>query len=186
MPQTPPLGEVGVRHVVLVGLMGSGKSTIGRRLAGIMNVPFVDTDVSVEETTGRSIRAIFEQDGEEAFRDLESRVLADAMATPSRCIVASGGGVVLRERNRRLLEGHDVIWLRADPKLLATRIGRQAKRAEGHRPLADDDPFGKLSAMSSERRSLYESVSTNVIDVDDRSPDEIVNACLLAIGGDSR
>jgi shikimate kinase len=147
MPPTPPLGEVGVRHVVLVGLMGSGKSTIGRRLAGIMNVPFVDTDVSVEETTGRSIRAIFEQDGEEAFRDLESRILADAMAT---------------------------------------RIGRQAKRAEGHRPLADDDPFGKLSAMSSERRSLYESVSTNVIDVDDRSPDEIVNACLLAIGGDSR
>ncbi|MEY3618315.1 MAG: shikimate kinase, partial [Actinomycetota bacterium] len=143
--------------------MGSGKSTIGRRLAGMMNVSFVDTDVSIEETTGRSIRSLFEQDGEEAFRILESRVLADALATPNRCIIASGGGVVIQERNRRLLEGHDVIWLRADPKLLATRIGRQAKRAEGHRPLVDEDPLGKLTTMSSERQSWYESVSTHVI-----------------------
>lgn len=172
-----------VRHVVLVGLMGSGKSTIGRRLAGAMNVPFVDTDTAVEAVSGRGIREIFAEDGEIVFRDLESRVLRDALSMETPSVIATGGGAVLRDVNRNLLAGHHVVWLRAEPTLLASRVGRQANKASGHRPLIDDDPLGRLTAMSVERRPLYESVSTIVVDVDDRSPDEIVGACRRAIAG---
>jgi shikimate kinase len=172
-----------VPHVVLVGLMGSGKSTVGRRLAAAMKVPFLDTDSRVEEIAGRDIRTLFRQDGEDAFRDLESRVLDEALSVPTTTVIASGGGIVLREENRIRLGGHRVIWLRAEPTLLASRIARQARKASGHRPLVDDDPLGKLTTMSSERRPLYEVVSTAVIDVDDRTPDEIVRACQVAIDG---
>lgn len=172
-----------VRHVVLVGLMGSGKTTVGRRLARDLGIDFVDTDACIEERTCRSIREIFAGDGESHFRDLETDTLTSVLGSSHRCVIATGGGIVVRESNRRALAAHHVIWLRASPVLLASRLGRQARRGVGHRPLVDGDPLAKLTAMSSERRSMYEEVSDIVIDVDSLSVDQIVRISLETIEG---
>ncbi|NDD96154.1 MAG: shikimate kinase [Acidimicrobiia bacterium] len=168
------------RHVVLVGLMGTGKSTVGKRLAVRLGRPFVDTDARLETLSGRTIRSIFETDGEEAFRDVESNVLTDVLESPNPSVVAAGGGIVLREPNRRLLQQTFVVWLRADPTMLANRLRRSARRGATHRPLIDDDPLGKLNQMNADRSSMYDEVSTVVVDVDQLSPDQIVEQCVRA------
>ena len=98
--RTHPLDH---RGLALVGLRGTGKSTVGRILAQRLDRPFFDADVELEQVAGRSIRAIFAEEGEPVFRDLESRVLA-ALAARRGAVLATGGGVVLREPNRRLVE----------------------------------------------------------------------------------
>ena len=106
----------GCEHVVLVGLMGVGKSTVGARLADSLGWPLVDSDEQVESATGRTVREIFESDGEPAFRALEARALAEALDAPGPSIIAAAGGVVLAEENRRRLQAPkvEVVWLRAD------------------------------------------------------------------------
>lgn len=159
--------------------MGSGKTTIGRRLASALGRSFVDTDARLESTSGRTVREIFESDGENAFRDMESETLIDTLSSTTPLVVATGGGAVLRDANRDALSTHDVIWLRADPVVLQRRVGRPG----GHRPLIDADPLGTLTAMSVERRPLYESVAEFVIDVDGRRPEEITAECLSHLAG---
>src|SRR5437870_1733616 len=109
--------------VFLIGYRGSGKTTVGRRLADRLWQPFVDADERIVRETGKSIREIFEQDGEEAFRDLESKVVRD-LAQLSDHVVALGGGALGREENRRVLKeaGHKLIYLRCEPQELLRRI----------------------------------------------------------------
>ncbi|MBU3688971.1 MAG: shikimate kinase [Acidimicrobiales bacterium mtb01] len=157
-----------VGHIVLIGLMGSGKTTVGRKLASVIGRRFVDTDEEVERRTGRTVREIFETDGEQAFRLIEHRALADTMATPEPLVVAAAGGAVLREDNRSLLGGpHRVVWLKAEPELLIERVGRR----RGHRPLLDDDPDLKLRQLWSERDPIYRSLADDTIDVSDKTVD---------------
>lgn len=163
--------------------MGSGKTTIGRRLASALARHFVDTDARLESTSGRTVREIFESDGEIAFRDMESETLLDTLSSPTPLVVATGGGAVLRDANRVALSTHDVIWLRAEPAVLQRRVGRTGRRPGGHRPLIDVDPLGTLKAMSEERRPLYEAVARFVIDVDRRRPEEITGICLAHLAG---
>lgn len=162
-------------HLVLVGLMGVGKSTVGRALAARLGRPFVDTDAMVEARAGRSVRDIFAQQGEAAFRDLESEVLHDVLGGDEPLVVAAAGGVVLREQNRAELRrrADRVVWLRADPALLVERV-----RAGGHRPLLDDDPEGTLRRLESEREPLYREVADAVVSVDGRTVHEVVEAVL--------
>ena len=165
------------RHVVLVGLMGTGKSTVGKRLAVRLGRKFVDTDTRIEESSDRSIRSIFESDGEEAFRDMESQVLVEVLDSSEPSVIAAGGGVVVRDANRQVLRSFSVIWLRAEPTMLANRLVRSARRGASHRPLIDNDPLGKLNEMNRNRSVLYAEVSGTVIDVDGLTPDEIVERC---------
>src|SRR5262245_29173715 len=103
-----------MRHVVLIGMMGVGKSEIGRALAAHRGTEFADTDAEVEARAGRSISAIWEQDGEALFRELETQALGAVLATERPTVVAAGGGVVLSDHNRALLLAHGpVVWLRA-------------------------------------------------------------------------
>src|SRR5919112_1527773 len=93
------------RHIVLIGMMGSGKTTVGGRLARILDRPFVDSDVQVEQRAARTVREIFETDGEAAYRVLESEVLAEALASEEPAVIAAAGGTILDANNRhRLLE----------------------------------------------------------------------------------
>ncbi len=157
-------------HVVLVGLMGSGKTTVGRRLAASLQCPFLDTDEEVERRTGRTVRDIFTRDGEDAFRVIEHDVLRDALATADRSVIAAAGGAVLRHDSRELLKRPNlVVWLRADSELLIERVGRR----RGHRPLLDDDPATRLRSLAVERDPIYRSVAEYTIDVDDKSIDEV-------------
>lgn len=148
--------------VVLVGLMGSGKTTVGRRLASRLDRPFVDADEALEEAAGRPIAEIFAADGEDAFRDLETKVLADLLARDDAPVIASGGGVVVREANRRLLTDTDdvlVVWLNASPAFLASRVEQKAQKA--HRPLlaGEEPPGAVLERLHAERGPLYEEVA---------------------------
>src|SRR5947208_13903360 len=94
-PSGPP------RHVILIGMMGSGKTTVGGRLARALDRPFVDSDVQVEQRTARTVREIFETDGEAAYRVLESEVLAEALASEEPAVIAAAGGTVPHPKNRR-------------------------------------------------------------------------------------
>jgi shikimate kinase len=144
--------------IVLVGLMGSGKTTVGRRLAARLALPFVDADEAVEAVTGSSVAELFEARGEDGFRDVEADVLARLLEDPERMVLAAGGGVVLRAENRARLTdpGVTVVWLDADPAFLASRIEKKA-----HRPLlaGDESPREVLARLHRERAALYGEVA---------------------------
>jgi len=161
------------RHVVLVGLMGSGKTTVGRLLAQRLGRPFVDSDEVIEAREGRTVREIWLTDGEPAFRELETAALRAALAGEVPSVIAAAGGVVLADRNRLAIteSGVDVVWLHADPEVLAGRATRG-----DHRPLLDGDPAATLRAMATDREELYREVATAAIDVADRSPAEVADA----------
>jgi shikimate kinase len=166
-PSDPPAG-----HIVLVGLMGSGKTTVGQLLAGRLHRPFFDSDAMVEARTGRTVREIFETDGEAAYRPLETDALLEALSSPEPAVVAAAGGVVLSPVNRQALREHAarVVWLRADPSLLVERALRQ-----DHRPLLEQDPAGTLLRMAADRTSLYMDVADEVIEVDHLTPAQVAD-----------
>jgi len=156
----------GPGHIVLVGMMGSGKTTVGRRVARKLELDFVDTDAELVATSGRSITDWFSDQGEEAFRAVESEVLREVLDAPVTRVVATGGGIVLGEANRAALcdPRHSVIWLRASPAFLASRITRKAERTD--RPLLGDDPRGALEQLDAERRDRYAMVADMIIDIE--------------------
>jgi shikimate kinase len=146
--------------IALVGMPGSGKSTVGRQLARRLNWPFVDADGEIEHQLGGSIRSHFEQHGEASFRDFEQTVLAQ-LVTRDRHVVATGGGAVLREANRQLLKRHaDVVYLRSTPEELIRRL-----RHDTHRPLLQvHDPMRKLRELYQQRDPLYRDAARFVIE----------------------
>ena len=162
-------------HLVFVGMMGVGKSTVARVVADRLDRRLVDSDTVIERREGRSVRDIFAQDGEAAFRALETEVLLEALASAEPLVIAAAGGVVLSERNRAALKdsGAKVVWLCADPATLVERV-----RGGGHRPLLDEDPAGTLQRMFREREALYREVADAIVLVDNRSVSEVVEAVL--------
>lgn len=163
------------QHVVLVGLMGTGKTTVGRALAERLHRVLYDSDLVIEARTGRTVRQIFEDDGEPAFRELETEVLLEALADPVPAVIAAAGGVVLSERNRAALIAAPakVVWLRAEPQNLVDRV-----RSGVHRPALDDDPAGTLQRMQQTREPLYREVADMIISVDGRSVHDVAEAIL--------
>lgn len=153
-----------VGHVVLVGLMGAGKTTVGRRVAKALDRPFVDCDEAFVTSTGRTIAEVFATDGEPRFRALEAELVAELLAVPEPTVVATGGGAVLDPRTRAALRAADgplVVWLRADAAFLAARAKDRA-----HRPLlAGTDAREVLARLAVERDPLYAEVADEVLDV---------------------
>ena len=161
-------------RLVLVGMMGSGKSTVGRQLAARLGWTFLDSDAMVEASTGSTVAELFEAGGEAAFRAEESRVLVEALASSAPAVVAAAGGSVLSEANRGLLANEAiVVWLRAEPSTLATRV-----RPGGHRPLLGVDHAGALAELDAVRRPLYQEVADVVVDVDDLDAPRVVDRIL--------
>jgi shikimate kinase len=168
------------KHVVLVGMMGAGKSAVGRRVAARLVRPFSDSDTVVEDRMGRTVGEIWRTDGEATFRQYEAEALQSALADPTPSVIAAAGGTVLDAGNREALEAADnvVIWLRADPAILLGRV-----RHGDHRPVLDDDPEGVLERLHQERLALYAEVADAVIDVDDLDLDEVAARVLEEIAG---
>lgn len=152
------------RHVVLVGLMGAGKTTTGKRLAARLGRAFIDADAALEEITDRTIAEIFASDGERGFRAIEADVLEELLEHHEPAVIASGGGVVLTGESRQRLRQPTVtvVWLDASPSFLASRVEHQ-----GHRPLlAGEEPRDVLTRLHAERAPLYEEVADLVVDVE--------------------
>lgn len=143
------------RSIFLVGMPGSGKSTIGKRLATRLGWPFVDADRELETRCGVTIATMFDIEGEAGFRDRESRLLAELCETDG-LVVATGGGVVLREENRQLLMGRPlVVYLQASVAELWSRV-----RHDRRRPLLQgENPRARLERLHQERVALYEAVA---------------------------
>ncbi len=167
-----------VDRLVLVGMMGAGKTTVGRLAADHLGWRYLDSDAEVVAATGCTVRELFAERGEDAFRAEEASVLAEALTGDESVVVSAAGGVVLAESNRRLLMGSGtVVWLRARPGTLAGRVGS----GDG-RPLLGEDPAVSLADLDRVRRPLYEEVSTAVVDVDGLTPLQVVDRVLEVAG----
>ena len=156
--------------MALVGLPASGKSSVGRILAGLLGLEFRDSDGLVEAGAGMGVAAIFEAEGEAAFRRREARALAEAAEGPP-LVLATGGGIVLSTANRELLgRRFETVWLRLDPAVAAAR----AALAPGSRPLlAQGDPAARMRALAEAREPLYAEVADLVVEAGEGSPEEI-------------
>jgi shikimate kinase len=150
-------------HVALVGLMGSGKTTVGRRAAKLLGRPFVDADEAFIPRYGRTVADVFAVDGEAGFRRLEAELLAELLDVATPLVVACGGGVVTTEGNRQRLRQPDVhvVWLRANPNFLASRAQQKPDRPL----LAGDDPAAVLARLHDEREAWYAEVADDVLEV---------------------
>ncbi len=162
-------------------MMASGKTTVGRIVAERLGWGFVDSDDQIEQRTGRSVREIFEAEGEVAFRVKESKALEAAVADSSPQVIAVAGGAVLELANRDLLRrAGTVVWLRADPELLARRATASGQQ---HRPLLADDPAAVLGRLDDERRPIYEELADVVVDIEGRTPEELAEHIVAELAG---
>jgi len=163
--------------VFLVGMPGSGKSTVGRQLSRRLQLPFFDSDHLIEQRLGCSIREYFAREGEAAFRDLEGQVLAE-LAQGADAVVATGGGAVLREANRNALRaGGKVIYLRSSPEELYRRL-----RHDTNRPLLQvADPMARLRTLYAERDPLYRETAHFQIETGRPSVPTLVNMIVMQL-----
>ena len=151
---------------VLLGFMGAGKSTIAR----VLDPNYLDMDALIEKRLGMSIAEFFAEKGEEAFRQIESEVLAELLQRDQ--VVSTGGGVVISQRNRELLKTNsDNIYLKADFETLYQRISADQ---DNQRPLFLNNSKEELAAIFQERQAWYEEVASRVLDVTKLSPEEII------------
>ncbi|GLR83891.1 shikimate kinase [Bradyrhizobium iriomotense] len=172
-PEPDILSALAGRSIVLVGMMGVGKSTIGRRLAARLKLPFVDADTEIEAAAGMTIPEIFERHGEPYFRDGEMRVIA-RLLDGGPLVLATGGGAFMREETRARIAAKAVsIWLRADHDVIMRRVRRRADR-----PLLQTaDPEGTVTRLLSEREPIYQNADLT-ISSRDVPHDRIVEECL--------
>lgn len=175
-PEAEIIAALGSRLIVLVGMMGAGKSTIGRRLAARLRLPFIDADTEIEAAAGMSIPEIFEAHGEPHFRDGEARVIARLLEGGS-AVLATGGGSFMREETRRRVHDKAVsIWLKADADVIMRRVRRRADR-----PLLQTaDPEATVTRLIGEREPVYQYADLTIASRD-VPHEKIVDECVAAL-----
>jgi|TARA_B100001964_G_C14252126_1_gene610496 shikimate kinase len=161
------------KNIVLTGFMGAGKSTVGQKLANILNMKIADTDAIIESEVGITISEIFERHGESRFRKIEEEIVSKVSKQKNHIII-SGGGVVLSSKNmRNLQENGVIIYLKASPDIIYNRIKKQT-----HRPLLQvQDPKKEIQELLDSREDHYNK-NDYVIDTDSRSVDEVITTIL--------
>ncbi|MDQ0316589.1 shikimate kinase [Amorphus orientalis] len=170
------LSRLGARSLVLVGMPGAGKSSIGRRLAARLDLPFVDADHEIEAAAGMAIPDIFEIHGEAAFRDGERRVIRRLLAERQLVLATGGGAFMSAETRRSIAEAGLSIWLKADHATLMQRVRRRANRPL----LAGTDPEGTMRRLQEEREPVF-GTSDLVVDSWDGPHEAIVASILTAL-----
>jgi shikimate kinase len=162
-------------RIYLIGLPGSGKSTVGSRLAGRLNLPFTDSDHVIEQRIGCSIRDFFEREGETAFRDIEQSVIEELVHQQESSVLATGGGAVVRRLNReRLHQAGYVVYLHATPEQIIKRL-----RHDTRRPLLQvENPLAQLRSLYTDRDSLYREASHFVVETNGLSVAALVDMLL--------
>lgn len=164
------------KTIVLVGLMGAGKTSVGRLLAKRLDLEFIDADHEIEQAAQCSIEQIFESHGEAEFRDGERRVIARLLTGPTH-VLATGGGAFMRKETRDAIRGRGIsVWLRADLDLLLRRVSRRKNRPL----LRNENPRQTLEKLIEERYPVYAEADI-VVDSGDRSPGTIVDTVIESI-----
>lgn len=166
------------RRIFLIGYRGSGKSSVGCVLAERLGWSFVDADIVLEEQFGKSIRQIFDDEGEPGFRDKESAILTE-LSGRADAVIATGGGVVLRDANRHLLSKGFVVWLTADPATLWARIQADTTTA-ARRPALTTGGLKEVEQLLAVREPLYRDCANLVVDVVRVSPEHAADTILAA------
>jgi shikimate kinase len=163
-------------NIYLIGLMGAGKTTIGRQLASALRLPFYDSDKAIEENTGVDIATIFEYEGENGFRNREQSMIAQ-LTKIDGIVLATGGGAILREENRKCLQNNGfVVYLQCSIERILQRTRRDTQR-----PLLDtEDPRQKLEELLKERESLYLACADFKIDTGEIQSKIVVKSILEA------
>jgi shikimate kinase len=162
-------------HLVLVGMMGAGKTSIGRRVGKRLGRRHVDLDVAIERAAAMRVTEIFAAEGEAGFRDREHIVLVHTLADDEPLVISTGGGAVLRADNRAVMRDRSVVvWLRATPSTLLTRVGDGSGR-----PMLAGDPLGQLTRLVAERASEYAAAAHHIVDVDRLSFDRVTDRVAL-------
>lgn len=171
-----------MRHVALIGMMGSGKSTVGRRVAVLTGREFVDLDQAIAVRKGTSVSEIFATDGEAAFRRAEWEELVSVLARTDPVVVATGGGVVVTPTCRDLLgRGAEVVWLRADASTLAERVGD----GRGRPLLLGEDPGGVVRRLAADREPLYAATADVVVDTDGLGVDAVAELVVSRLASEA-
>ena len=167
-----------MNNFILIGFMGSGKTEVGKGLAKRLDYTFMDTDLLIEEKTGKSISDIFSKDGELVFRDIETLILTE-LSGINEHVISTGGGIVTKKENILLLKKTGfIIWLKASPETILKRVG-----SETHRPLLKvDNPLEQIIMLISKREQSY-SEADLTIDTDGLEVDDIVNNIIRQAAG---
>lgn len=171
------VGAESEARVLLIGMMGAGKTSVGNALARATGWPFLDNDELVERATGTTAQKIHETHGVDALRDAEAGALTEGLAPPPPTIVDVAGGIVTRAEDRLRLQGAGfVVWLRARIDTLAERVGTGEGRA-----WLRDDPEAALRRLYEGREQQYHEVASFIVDVDDLSPEQIAERILAGL-----
>lgn len=158
--------------VFLIGMMGAGKTTIGRLLAQRLGYRFLDTDAVIEQFTKQSVAQVFAEAGEAEFRSLETQVLAE-LSTYVRTVTATGGGIVLKPENWSYLRHGLIVWLDVPVQQLQARL-----QGDTTRPLLQEDPSAKLELLLNQRQNLYAQADVRVTYQENETPEQVVDRTL--------
>lgn len=171
------MGQVLLRTVALVGMMGAGKTAVGQALARRLNVAFRDSDAAIEAAADRTIAEIFARDGESFFRERETRVIA-RLLEESPGVLSTGGGAWMRAENRALISGRGVaLWLKADLDVLWSRV----RNREGRPLLQTPDPRATLAALCAARDPVYALADLTVVSEGEGSVEQMVDRVIAAL-----
>lgn len=168
----PAMDRIDTRSIALIGFMGTGKTTVGKRLARRLGYQFVDSDSEIEHRAGVPVRTIFQEQGEAAFRSLESDTIAALVTQPNQ-VISTGGGTILQTKNADLLRANClVVWLTASPGVILKRVGNAETR-----PLLANaaDPLARIRQLLDARSRLYQAAAHLRVDTTHRKPEAIVD-----------
>lgn len=168
-----------MKNIILIGFMGCGKTSIGIRLSYRLRRTLIDTDKMIERQQQMSISEIFSRLGEEEFRQMETRCLEQLAGQTSAQIISVGGGLPVREENRRLLKQlGTVVYLRVTPETVCKRLAGDTTRPL----LQGEDPEGKVRSLMAERKACYEAAADVILDTDDMDFDAVLEAIIRQTG----
>lgn len=163
--------------IFLIGYRGSGKTTVGMRLAALLGWSFIDADLVLEARWGRTIAAVFKEEGEKSFRDKESIILAE-LCQRENCVIGTGGGVIMRDENRdRLKQSGFIVWLKANVQTLAERVAADTANLN-RRPVLSIGGLEEIENMLTIREPYYRALANMEIDSSQRSPELLAEAIL--------
>ena len=168
--------------IVLIGYRGTGKTTVARLLAEQLSLDWIDADVEIERRAGKSIAEMFADEGESAFRDLETEVIA-LLTSRKNLVVATGGGAVMREQNREALAAADeIVWLKADAETISLRVSVDATSTSRRPNLTATGGIDEIRELLALREPIYRLSATCQVDTVGKSPTEVVDEIAASLG----